>query len=272
MKTLYVSDLDGTLLRSNESTSEYTNQTINRLTEQGMLFSYATARSFHTSHKVTAGMTARMPLVVYNGAMVVDSKDGTILLSNFFGPEAQSLLDDLTAHNIWPVVYAMIDGVEHFTLAPEQTSRAVLEFNATRRADRRERLVKTREELGAGDIFYFTCIDEWSKLQPMYEKYKDVFHCVFQLDMYSGEPWLEIMPQSTSKANAIQRLKEYYGCEKLIVFGDGKNDVDMFRLADEAYAVSNAVDELKQIATAIIESNEEDGVARWLEQHWKADA
>ena len=52
MKTLYISDLDGTLLRSSETTSDYTNKTINRLTEQGMIFSYATARSFVTAKKV----------------------------------------------------------------------------------------------------------------------------------------------------------------------------------------------------------------------------
>ena len=43
MKTLYVSDLDGTLLRSDETTSEYTNSVINNLTDRGMIFSYATA-------------------------------------------------------------------------------------------------------------------------------------------------------------------------------------------------------------------------------------
>lgn len=43
MKTLYVSDLDGTLLRSDETTSEYTNSVINNLTDRGMILSYATA-------------------------------------------------------------------------------------------------------------------------------------------------------------------------------------------------------------------------------------
>ena len=55
MKTLYVSDLDGTLLRSNISTSDFTNRTINDLVGKGMLFSYATARSYVTSVKVTKG-------------------------------------------------------------------------------------------------------------------------------------------------------------------------------------------------------------------------
>ena len=49
-----------------------------------------------------------------------------------------------------------------------------------------------------------------------------------------------------------------------MVFGDGKNDVDMFELADEAYAVANAVPELKAKATAVIGGNNEDGVAKWL--------
>ena len=57
-------------------------------------------------------------------------------------------------------------------------------------------------------------------------------------------------------------------CEKLIVFGDGKNDIDMFQIADESYAVANAHEELKKHATAVILSNDEDGVARWLEVNY----
>ncbi len=54
MKTLYVSDLDGTLLRQNERTSDHTNAIINQCVQDGMLFSYATARSWHTAKKATA--------------------------------------------------------------------------------------------------------------------------------------------------------------------------------------------------------------------------
>ncbi len=56
-------------------------------------------------------------------------------------------------------------------------------------------------------------------------------------------------------------------CEKLVVFGDGKNDIDMFELADESYAVQNAHEALKRIATAVIPSNDEDGVAKWLDEN-----
>lgn len=83
MRTLYVSDLDGTLLRSDERTSGYTNRTVNRLVGEGMLFSYATARSFQTARKVTAGLEAEIPLIVYNGAAVADNRDGSFLQMNF---------------------------------------------------------------------------------------------------------------------------------------------------------------------------------------------
>ena len=120
-----------------------------------------------------------------------------------------------------------------------------------------------------GDLFYLTCIDDADKLLPLYETYRDRYHCVYQTDIYSGEQWLEILPKAASKSNAIRQLKQMLGCERLVVFGDGKNDIDMFEMADEAYAMANAVPELKERATAVIGSNNEDGVARWLETHVK---
>ena len=56
MSNLYVSDLDGTLLRSDQRTSEYTNKVIKSYVNQGMLFSYATARSLITAKKATKGI------------------------------------------------------------------------------------------------------------------------------------------------------------------------------------------------------------------------
>lgn len=55
-----------------------------------------------------------------------------------------------------------------------------------------------------------------------------------------------------------------YHCERLIAFGDGRNDIDLFEIADEAYAVSNADENLKKIATGVIGDNNEDAVAKWL--------
>lgn len=268
MKCLYVSDLDGTLLRSNERTSEYTNDVINRLVEKGMIFSYATARSLVTAKKVTKGLYARIPLIVYNGGFIMDNVTEEILAASYFDRSIQNVLDDLFDNGIYPIVYSYINGAEKFSIIPEKGTRGTISFLESRRNDIRTHVVSTAEELKAGDVFYITCIDEPEKLKPFYEKYKDIYHCVYQRDIYSKEQWLEIMPRAASKANAVTRLKNMLGCDRVIVFGDGKNDIDMFEAADECYAVKNAHEELKKRATGVIGSNDEDSVAKWLEQHW----
>ncbi len=80
---------------------------------------------------------------------------------------------------------------------------------------------------------------------------------------------MEIIPKHVSKAKAILQVKELLNVDYVVAFGDGMNDIEMFEVADECYAVENAVGELKKIATGIIGSNEEDGVARWLQERWK---
>ena len=267
MKTLYVSDLDGTLLRSDERTSDYTNGIINRLTEQGMIFSYATARSLVTAKKVTRGLCARIPLIVYNGAFVMDNVTGDLLIANYFTQDIREVLWQLLEHEIYPIVYSYINGAEKFSYIRERCTKGMIDFLQTRKGDPRDNPVKTTEELLNGSCFYITCIDRPDKLKPLYHTCQEQFHCVYQTDLYTKEQWLEIMPRQASKANAALQLKKRFGCSRLVAFGDGRNDLDLFAAADESYAVENAVDELKAAATGVILSNQEDGVARWLEQY-----
>lgn len=264
MKTLYVTDLDGTLLRSDERTSDWTNEIINTLVAQGLIFSYATARSYETSHKVTKGLNANFPLIIYNGTMVVDNNSGNFLIKNFFDAKVTDVIEDLIQNDIFPIVYAFIDGIEKFSYIPDKCSEGMKEFLDSRKNDRRDHPVTKEADLTSGEIFYITCIDSADKLRPLYQKYEKTYHCVFQEDLYTQHQWFEIMPKAASKANAIRQLKQLLDCQKVVVFGDGKNDIDMFELADEAYAVTNAVEELKQVATNVIGSNHEDAVAKWL--------
>lgn len=268
MKTLYVSDLDGTLLRNDERTSTFTNGVINGLTKRGMLFSYATARSLVTAKRATNGMIAQIPLIVYNGAFVIDNVTEDILIANYFDASVYAVLDDLCQNEVYPIVYAYIDGKEKFSFVPELCTAGMQKFLYSRKGDMRTNAVNTVSDLKAGTPFYITCIDEAHKLKPLYEKYKSSFHCVYQTDIYTDEQWLEIMPLNASKANAIRQLKSVLECDKIVAFGDGKNDIDMFELADESYAVENAHEDLKKLATGMILSNEEDGVAQWLARNF----
>ena len=129
--------------------------------------------------------------------------------------------------------------------------------------------MENKEELYQGDIFYFTCIGEKDELQPVYDIFSkdERYRCTIQQELYRPEYFCEIMPVGATKAHAIQKLKKIWNCDKVISFGDAINDIPMFEISDESYAVENAVDELKAIATGVIDSNENDGVAKWLEEH-----
>lgn len=266
MKTLYLSDLDGTLLRSDERLSDFTVSAIRDLTGRGILFSYATGRSSVTASQVTHGLLSELPAIVYNGAFIRDGKSGAVLCENFFLPqEALSIQTMLQRHHINPIVYAFLDGAERFTFHAEKAIPDMQEFLENRR-DSRRREVKEDAALYAGKTFYYTCVGQPEQLDAAYRVFEgdSRFTTMYGRDTYMDAMLLEIMPKKATKANAALQLKERLGADRLVVFGDGRNDLSMFRVADEAYAVENAVPELKAAATGIIGRNDEDGVARWM--------
>ena len=119
---------------------------------------------------------------------------------------------------------------------------------------------------------YVTMIGEKDRIAPVYEKargYKG-WESLFQKDTYRDEYWLEICPRNCTKAKSILKLKEEIGFKRLVVFGDSLNDISMFEIADESFAVANARDELKKIATHIIGSNEEDSVVDLLKERFNS--
>lgn len=264
MKTLYVSDLDGTLLNSGQITSEYTNSVINALVEKGELFSFATARSYSTARKATNGISVNIPISVYNGTFIVNSLTGEKLISNYFENDIADMIKALLENGISPIVYSVIDTEEKFSYLKDKCSEGQKSFIESRKGDKRDNPVGNEADLFNGQIFYISCIDDDKILLPLYEKYKDKYRCLFQKDIYYDTYWLEFMPRNATKADSVLQLKKLLNCDRVVAFGDGLNDLDMFSIADECYAVANAVDELKQAAVGIIESNDNDGVVKWL--------
>ncbi len=264
MKTLYISDLDGTLLDNTPKTSEYTNQTLNDLQNKGVIFSFATARSYTTAKKVTTGLSMKYPAVVHNGTFIVD-KDGAIIAKNTFSKDdSKSIIDTLLDSGVNPVVYSLINGKEQFSYIRERLNSETLEFLSSRKDDPRNREVFITDRLYDGEVYYFTLIGDEDKTKPLYDYFKDRFQCFFQQDIYSNDYWLEILPKGATKANAVKQLAELLECDHIVAFGDGINDIDMFKASDECYAVENATESLKQIATNIIDKNTDNGVVSWI--------
>ncbi len=75
------------------------------------------------------------------------------------------------------------------------------------------------------------------------------------------------MAPEVSKGNAILALAARLSTNRIVVFGDDVNDISMFDVADESYAVRGAIQELQLRATATIGANSDEAVARWLDEH-----
>mgnify|MGYP002510478029 FL=1 len=274
-KTLYVTDLDATLLRNDKSVSEATARILNFLIDRGMLITYATARSGHSAAKLVGDIDFRLPAIIRNGTVFADPKTGRETEIIMFAPkEAQAIGRCMEGLKLCGFVTTYLAGVEKKLYLEGRVNKSFGHYLEEHSTDRRLLPVKTEEEMFQGEICYFTFIGDKTELDPLYERVREGgnWTCIYQQDVYTPDYWLELCPKDATKAKAARKLKERYGCERLVVFGDSLNDISMFQAADEAYAVENAMEEVKALATGIISGNEEDGVARWLQEEYGRSA
>ena len=82
--------------------------------------------------------------------------------------------------------------------------------------------------------------------------------------MYNGEWFLEVFSDKASKSNGIRFLRDRYGFDEVVAFGDNLNDLSLFEAADVKIAVGNAKEELIAAADIVIGKNADNGVAEWL--------
>ena len=141
---------------------------------------------------------------------------------------------------------------------------------------RLRRLHDLREGLD-DQVVRFTLIDSLPRIQDLEREIRlrhgdaVLIHSYIHYDAL----WyhLTVLDAHATKDQGVVNLLRVQGMEdpRLVVFGDQVNDIDMFRMADEAYAVAGAAPELAEHATAVIGSNDDDAVARWLEHRWRTD-
>ena len=267
-RTLFVTDLDGTLLRGDRTLSQFTVRTIRGLIERGILITYATARTFQSAFELTNQIDFRLPVITRNGTVIASQVlKKEIRVHSFETPQIRSL-KDLVSGTLERTgfVTAYFDGKLQKTFARHEHSSGMRRYIEEHSRDNQMSEVSDTDALFGGTVSYITMIDSHSALRPLHKKIKDAgdWECNFQKDNYSDDFWLEIFPKNATKAKAALELKAELECDRLVVFGDGLNDISMFEVADESCAVANAEDEVKRAATKIIPCNEDDGVAKYL--------
>lgn len=272
MKTLYISDLDGTLLNTQAQLSEYSIEHLNRLISRGICFSVATARTAATVIQILSQVKINIPIVLMNGVAVYDLAAGKYVKVNYIQESSvRHLVQCLKKYQRSGFLYTIKDG-ELDTYYERSDSDHSRKFIAERQQKFKKRFTQTEDyaKLSMTDKIYFSICDHEEKLAGLYQDLKQDqgLHVEFYKDVYEKDYWyLEVCSSEASKYGAVQFLRQEYGFDKVVCFGDNLNDLPMFRASDEGYAMANARDEVKQNSNAVIGGNDDEGVVRWLEAH-----
>jgi Cof subfamily protein (haloacid dehalogenase superfamily) len=271
--TLYVSDLDGTLLGEDSQLSAVTVATLNRIIgELGGLFTVATARTPATVVPLMQQVHARLPFIVIGGSAMWNpvsmSYEHTRGIDDMTVNAVADVFDRRGAH---PFIYRrhgknLLHTHHYGPLSPQE-----------------ERFIAERQHLPLKQFFLddrdFRHSDDEALLIFSMNKYAVlksiaddlrtsvptcsvmVYHDIFD----ESEGYLEIFSAGTSKAAAIRDLARQLGAGRVVVFGDNRNDIAMMQAADFSVAVDNAFTEVKAVASEVIGPNTVDSVARWIE-------
>lgn len=269
MTTLFVSDLDHTLLRSDATLSPASRGILDELIAGGMLFTYATARSHGSARRATGGLGIRLPVITYGGTMTVHAETGRpAAVRHLTRAALVDILRLADAAGMQALVHTYASGRDAISWIGGDLSDGVAYFLRGRPGDERLAPIASWDDLDLGSGYYVSIIGSRAETAALRQTLSGVLTgCLLVLseDAYApGTFWLEIHSDAGSKAQAALLLAAEVGATRLVVFGDNHNDVPLFEVADEAYAVANAVPELRAIATRVIGANDEDAVASWL--------
>jgi len=267
--TLYVSDLDGTLLNSNQQLSNVTINIINKLIEDGMKFSIATARSLDSAGRLIKPLNLKVPIVLHNGVFIYDPVKEEYVVCNYMDISmVGEILETCDKLKIEPIIFTRNERQENKVYYKGIFNYGEEHYIKDRLAsgDKRFVLVDDLSICLKENVINILVIGDNKDIGQAYEVLRDSFDASFHytVDIYSKAYWLEITHKNANKREAVKHLKELLEAEKLVCFGDNLNDSPMFEIADEKCAVENAHEALKEGATYIIESNNNDGVAKFL--------
>lgn len=254
-------DLDGTLLTDERTISPFTKKVIRKAREEGHIVMIATGRPFRSSEMYYNELQLDTPIVNFNGAFIHHPQDRSF--GFYHSPvdikivkDIVEALDSFTFHNI--IAEVMDDLYFHCHDKKLNEIFQVGNPNVTT-GDLRKFL-----QHPPTSMLVHTTEDELAKIR----QHLSSLHAEVIMQRSWSAPWfvIEIIKSGVSKAVGIKRACEYLQIPKdrVIAFGDEDNDLEMIEYAGQGIAMGNSIDALKNIANKVTLTNQEDGVAVYL--------
>ncbi|MGX8709516.1 MAG: HAD-IIB family hydrolase [bacterium] len=269
MKTLYISDLDGTLFTTQKKLTEKTVTLLNECIDHGAMFSVATARMPYGCDYRLEQLHINMPSVLTNGVFIYDFDRRKYIVAEIIANSAVlRVLEVFRKHDTGVFLYTFAENaINLYYNDPSLTEQT--QYYSTKALENCGAVAcETNPDCiaRASDAVYLACTGTQEELDPIrvdIEKLEGV-SCAFYLNIYNGLYCIEVFSETASKRNALLKLKELIKCDEIVVFGDNLNDLSMIEIADRSYAVENALDMVKEQVTGVIESCNDDGVAKFI--------
>ena len=258
-RKLILIDSDDTLKKSDGTISERVKKAIRDNKKAGNIVIICTARPRYQTLEVMRESGANCIVISSNGAEIYDSLKQEVLFNSFIAKKlVTKLVGDAFANDIRLILAT--ENIEYVTKEVRNPKQVLL--NNTNYAN----------ELSECDIKQCMFIDE--KKDKIYIE-KEVIshiselHIVDEISENSSyhEKWFSVSNSICSKGNALKIVSKYLNIpiENTIAIGNDKNDISMFEVAGLSIAVDNASDDIKNEVDYVTLSNDEDGVAVFLE-------
>ena len=270
MKTLYISDMDGTLLQSNGKMSEFTKEKLNDFYKKGIPFSVATARSMVSAMPLLEGVHFAAPVVLMNGVFVYDTESGkAVKYHEIEHCVLQQVLDCFYEKNLHPFMFLYSDDYKLSIKYTKFDNDGMKEFYDMRVDMLDGRFTQTDDltkiEKGQHPVYVnYYALPQF--LDDIVEKLKSIpeIDFAYYKDSYSDDWLIEIYSHTASKANGAKEVRDIVNADTITAFGDNLNDIKMLKGADTAVAVENSVQQVKDIADIVIGTNNEDSVVKYI--------
>jgi len=250
---MIVTDLDGTLLRTDKTISEYTQAVFIRCRESGFKTVFATARGgsgerLVPPHLVDGKIRMNGAIAKIGNEIVYDCQIPFMLV--------RPLLIACDKRRL-KIVAESCD--EHYSI------HHVNEHMYKSRNNPHQKLVDMSTHAIDSEKIYMTDLtteDETFIINQLPDE-------LYFLMAREGNGFGMIMHKNATKAKAVAALANIWGIEKseIVAFGDDLNDIPMFDFVGVSVAMGNALDNVKNIASLVCDTNDNDGVAKWLEEN-----
>ncbi len=264
---LFASDLDGTLLRSDNTVSARTRDALVAAEEAGLIVVFVTGRPPRWLHEVAEATGHTGVAVTANGALIYDLHTEQTLMEYPIDPATLAAVTGALRERFPDVRFGMEYGLD-FSYEPDYRH----DWEISPLVDRRGRALPLPVEADLATLVSRPAIkilakDRTAEADTFLKAAIELVGDQVTLTHSSHSALLEISAPGVTKATGLAHLAEQHGVDQADVaaVGDMPNDVPMLTWAGRSYAVANAHPSAKAAADSVVGSNDDDAVATLLE-------